>query len=79
MTDLAVVNSQPADTPQEKGFRSIASRYEHLYDFDATKSKPKERKGYISTVGQDEEDPHWQKIRTSIDVLMGGKRTSQTT
>jgi hypothetical protein len=78
MTDLDVVNSQPADTPQAKGFRSIASRYEHLYDFDATKSKPKERNGYISTVGQDE-DAHWQKIRTSIDVLMGGKKTSQTT
>jgi len=78
---------QPAKPAPTKGaanadvaaFRSINSKYQHLFDFDAADGADAKGKGLAkpangARTGQDEAgeaDAHWLQVRDSIDVLMG--------
>ena len=80
-------NSQPARPSPTKAaanadvasFRSINSKYQHLFDFDAADgadAKSKGEKGARASQGKDGgADAHWLQVRDSIDVLMGGAST----
>jgi hypothetical protein len=75
------LGKQPAQSPES--FRVLASKYDHLYDFDtadAGTKKPlsltsKDTKATAS--GEDEQDAHWSQVRHSIDILMGVPQTDK--
>ena len=83
-------NSQPARPSPTKAaanadvaaFRSINSKYQHLFDFDATDGADAKSKGLAKPVNGEKgsragkgeyggADAHWLQVRDSIDVLMG--------
>lgn len=55
-----------------KNFRTIASRCDHLYDFDgAGASAAKATQGEEGRQGPSEEEAHWQKMQKMKDILLG--------